>query len=237
MTLLLTLCLVFFLAGLVQGISGFGSALVAIPLLTLVIDIKEAIPLCMLISLVITTYLSLQLRRHFDRKKLLPLCIGAVPGIIVGATLLKLVPSEIIRVLLGVLIISYSMYSLASTPKERRLKEKWGYLAGFLSGAIGAAFSAGGPPAIIYSTLKSWGKDEIKATLTGFFCFNSYLGAVAHAVSGLTTATVFHSFLISVPAVLLGTAAGSYCYGFFPREIYLKIIYIFLIIIGTMMIL
>lgn len=236
MTTIILLCLIFFLASWVQGVTGFGSALVAIPLLSLIIDIKEAVPLCILASLIITTYMAIQLRRHFDKKKIIPLCIGSIPGIVIGSTLLKLVPSDIIKTLLGILLITYALYNIFFTIKQRSINYRWGYLAGFLSGAIGAAFSAGGPPSIIYTTLSNWTKDDIKATLTGFFCFNSYLVAISHLFIGLTTKQVGSYFLFAAPLVLLGTAVGTYCYRFFPRDLYLRIVYIFLVIMGVLMI-
>jgi uncharacterized protein len=233
----LLICVIFLLAGFVQGVTGFGSALVAIPLLSLFLDIKSAIPLCILNSLVITTYLSLKMKKHLDTKKILPLCIAAVPGIIVGSTILENVSSTIIRSWLGILLIAYSLYSLFSKPTPRKLHKIWCYIAGFLSGAIGAAFSAGGPPTIIYTTLNDWKKDTIKATLSGFFLFNSYLIATVHAVNGLTSIETFTYFMISAPVVLLGTVLGSICYGRIPHTLYLRIIFTFLILMGIMMIL
>jgi len=232
----LLISIIFLLAGFIQGVSGFGSALVAIPLLSLVIDIKAAVPLCILNSLVITTYLSFKMRKHLDTKKILPLCVAAVPGIIAGSTILKKVSSSIIQVTLGVLLVAYSIYSLLITPKPRKLHMAWSYFAGFLSGAIGAAFSAGGPPTIIYTTLNDWEKDTIKATLSGFFLFNSYLIAIVHAVKGLTTVEIFTYFMISAPFVLLGTVLGTICYGKIPRKQYLQIIFAFLTAMGIMMI-
>ncbi len=229
--------LIFLLAGFIQGMTGFGSALVAIPLLSLIIDIKSAVPLCMLNSLIITTFLSLKMRKDLDKSKIMPLCIAAVPGIIVGSTILKHVESGIIRLWIGLLLIGYSLYSLFSSPKPRKLNKAWAYLAGFSSGAIGAAFSAGGPPTIIYTTLNNWKKDTIKATLSGFFLFNSYLIATVHAINGLTTIEIFTYFMISAPVVLLGTVLGSICYGKIPRQLYLKIIFAFLAMMGIMMIL
>lgn len=237
MTTPIIICLIFFLASWVQGVSGFGAILVAIPLLTFFIDIKIAVPLCSLSSLIITTYMALQLRKHFDRKRITPLCIGAVPGILTGVTLLKTVPSDIIRTVLGSLLTTYALYNLFFTVKQRKINPNWGYLAGYFSGAIGAAFGAGGPPTIIYTTLSDWSKDEIKATLTGFFCFNSYTVAIAHLVSGLTTLEVTKYFLLSAPFVLGGTALGVFCYNFFRKDVYLRIIFSFLVVMGILMIL
>ncbi|MBU0665594.1 MAG: sulfite exporter TauE/SafE family protein [Proteobacteria bacterium] len=228
--------LIFLLAGFVQGMTGFGSALVAMPLLSLCIDVKSAVPLCTLNSVVITTFLALKLKKHLDGEKIFPLCIAAIPGMFVGVTLLKKVSSENLSIGLGVLLVMYACYNLLIKIRQRKLHPVWSYLAGFSSGAIGAAFSAGGPPTIIYATLNDWDKDEIKATLSGFFLFNSYLNATAHAVSGLTTVSVLSSFFYSAPFVLLGTVLGSFCYGRIDRSIYLKVIFAFLILMGTMMI-
>lgn len=230
------IALIFLLAGFVQGMTGFGSALVAIPLLGFILDIKSAVPLCILNSLVITTYLSLKMRRDLEIKKVIPLCAAAVPGIILGSTLLKHLDSSIIRLWLGIMLIAYSLYSLLSSPKPKKLHTVWSYLAGFSSGAIGAAFSAGGPPTIIYTALNDWKKDTIKATLSGFFLFNSYVIATVHAISGLTTIEIFTYFMISAPFVLLGTVLGTICYGKIPHNLYLKIIFAFLTLMGIMMI-
>jgi len=229
--------MVFLLAGLVQGVTGFGSALVAIPLLCLVIDIKTAVPLCTLSGLIITTTMVLQLRKDVDRRKIMPLCISAIPGIFIGATLLKTVDSSTIRFLLGVFLVVYSIYSLAVRPRPRKLHPAWGWFAGFSSGAIGAAFSAGGPPTIIYTMLNNWSKDEMKATLTGFFMVNSYIIAVVHGVTGVTTKQSLFLFLTSAPFVLIGTLGGSRICRFLPGRNYLKTVYIFLILMGGLMIL
>ncbi|MFH1216750.1 MAG: sulfite exporter TauE/SafE family protein [Pseudomonadota bacterium] len=228
--------LIFLAAGFTQGVSGFGSGLVAMPLLTLFLDVKIAVPLCMLNGLIITAYLSLQLRRHTDWKKIGPLLIGCMPGIYVGARFLKEADSGLIKLLLGVMIISYAFYNLLLKPKPRKIQSFWPYVAGFFTGVIGSAFSAGGPPTIIYTTLTGWNKDDIKATLSVFFFTTGIFMAAAHAVSGLTTVTVLRYYAVSALFVLLGVWAGSYCYGKIRRETYLKVILYLLVVMGGMMI-
>jgi len=225
---------IFLLAGFIQGLTGFGSALVAIPLLSFILDIKTAVPLCMLNGLIITGYLAITLRRHLDRNKILPLVIGSIPGVITGVVLLKNFDSSLIRNSIGILLIAYSLYNLIITPKPLNPGKAWGYLAGYLTGTIGAAFSAGGPPAIIYTTLTSWKKDEIKATLTGFFIINGLFTATVHAASGITTLITVQIFAATAPFVLLGTVLGSRVSGRINQKTYLQLIYLFLIVMGIM---
>lgn len=233
---LFSIALIFFLAGFTQGVSGFGSALVAMPFLLLFQDAQTAVPLCTLNSLVITCFLSLQLRKHVDLKKILPLIISCIPGIYLGTQFLRKSNSDLIEFLLGILLVSYALYNLVKKPAPRKIKKVWAYVAGFLTGLIGSVFSAGGPPTIIYTTLTGWKKDDIKATLSAFFFITGIFVATAHFLSGLTTITVVKYFGISVWTVLPGVWAGSICYGKIKQETYMKIILYVLIIMGTMMI-
>jgi uncharacterized membrane protein YfcA len=232
----LLLVLIFFLAGLIQGVTGFGSALVAMPLLLLFLEAKTAVPLCILNGLVITAFLSLQLKQHMDWKKIMPLFAGCIPGILAGVTLLKKAENDTIKILLATMLVAYASYSLRARPRPRHLHRAWSVLAGFATGAIGAAFSAGGPPAIIYTALTGWPKDAIKATLSGFFFVTGILMVAAHAVTGLTTAQVLHYFFVSMWAVLSGTWIGSLLYGRLSREKYMRVVFLTLFAMGLMMI-
>ncbi len=235
MTIVLSVGIIFLLSGFIQGLTGFGSALLAMPLLCFFLDIKTAVPLCTLNSVVITIILAIQLRSSLASSKIVPLCLASIPGIIVGVTLLKSIDAATVRFLLGSLLVAYSIYNLTASPRPRRLHQAYSWLAGFLSGAIGAAFSTGGPPVIIYTALNKWSKDEIKATLTGFFLFNSCLVSIAHGLSGVTTGQVLMLFAVSAPFVLAGTIGGSRLYRVLPGDKYRTILFVFLFISGILM--
>ncbi len=232
---LLLVAAIAFLAGFVQGLSGFGSALVAMPLLLLFMPARTATPFCLLMGIFITLILSLKMKRHLDLKKIAPLFAGCLPGIVIGLEILKNAQDQAIKLFLGLILIGYSTFQLTYRPRQRRLSRPWGILAGFLTGVIGAAFSAGGPPTIIYVTLNNWDKDQMKATLTGFFLLTGTLAAAGHALCGFTTLAVLKLFAISAPLVAAGTLAGSTLYGRMSHSGYLKTIYVLLIFMGLMM--
>jgi hypothetical protein len=236
MTLILFSCGIFFLAGSVQGLTGFGGALVAIPLLSLIMDVKQAVPLAILNGLVVTTTLVYTLRRYLDWRKILPLLVGSVPGIILGTALLKQANPAVISRLLGLILVAISLLNLRFAPKPINPARVWGYVAGFFSGAINATVGAGGPPAIIYTTLHDWKKDEIRATLTGFFVLNGYVTAAVHAGSGIITGQTVKLFAFTCGCVLLGTMAGSRLSSRIPRRTYLRLIYLLLMVLGIMLV-
>ncbi len=225
-----------FLAGLIQGLCGFGSALFAMPLLLQFLPARTATPFCILIGLIITSILSIDLKRHLDWKKIGPIFTGCIPGIAVGTHFLKTVDNGVIKVLLGLLLISYSLFKLFISARQKGLNRLWGVLAGFFTGAIGAAFSAGGPPTIIYTSLNDWKKDEIKATLSGFFLLTGILIAAAHALSGITSWTVIKFFIISIVPVSLGTILGTRLYSRLTHRGYLRLVYIILLGMGFLLI-
>ena len=100
-------CLIVFLAGFTQGLSGFGSILLSLPLLAIFLDIKIVIPLVALIALCITIILFIQLWEHLDWKKFYPLFLGALPGIPLGVFFLKKLDKDLIQWILGVILISF----------------------------------------------------------------------------------------------------------------------------------
>ena len=228
--------LIFLLGSFIQGLTGFGFALVSIPFLVMFMDIRTAVPLCMLSGLVITAFLSLQLKDHLDWRKILPLLLGCLPGILAGVLFLKKISEPVFKFSLGVMLIGYSLYRLFLSPKPRPLHRAWAWAAGFATGAISGAFSAGGPPTIIYTTLTGWDKNEIKSTLSIFFFLGGIATAAAHAFSGLTTAEVVKLSTFSLPGVLAGVWSGSLLYRKFKTEGYIKLVLVGLVLTGLMLI-
>ena len=236
MTIYLFLFLIFLVAGFTQGVTGFGFGLLAIPLLSLFIDIKTAVPLCSLLGILITAFLSLRLRKHIDQRKILPLLLGCIPGVAIGALFLKKAPPTLLSMLMGIMLIAYVLYRLAGRQQPRGIDARWAYVAGFFTGAISSAFSAGGPPTIIYTTLRGWDKNEIKATLSGFFLVGGLIVITAHALTGLTTRLVLHYFMLSAPVVIGGVFAGSLLYDRIDTGGYLKLLNYLLLAMGILMI-
>lgn len=230
------ICLIVFFAGFTQGLSGFGSILLSLPLLAIFLDIKTVIPLVALIALCITIVLLFQLRKHLDWQKIYPLFLGALPGIPIGVFFLKKLDKDLIQWILGIILISYSLYSLFFLSTKNRIREGWGYLFGFFSGCLGGALSAAGPAVIVYTSLQIWSKDKIKVTLQGFFLVCGAIVVLFHALSGLTTTVVLRFFLASLPLMFLGTYTGSFFYGKIREEDYKKVMLIVLAFLGGFMI-
>ena len=225
-----------FLAGFTQGLSGFGSILLSLPLLAIFLDIKTVIPLVALIAFCITIILFIQLWKHLDWKKIYPLFLGALPGIPLGVFFLKKLDKDLIQWILGIILITYSLYSLFFRSTNKPMRKGWEYLFGFFAGCLGGALSAAGPPVIVYMSLQTWNKDSIKGTLQGFFLISGAIVVFFHALSGLTTGVVVRYFLISLPLIFIGTYTGSIFYGKIREDHYKKVMLLLLTFLGGFMI-
>jgi uncharacterized membrane protein YfcA len=229
-------CLIIAFAGFTQGFSGFGFVLVALPWLTLLLPIKTVVPALNLMLCCISLILLVQLRRYLQWSKVTPLLIASLCGIPLGVYVLKTVAPWKLELLLGAVLISFPFYYRYTNLSALRLHPGWAYLAGFCSGCLGGSLGTYGPPIIVYTALQPWDKDEIKATLVGFF-FIASLGTFGfQAYSGLVTAKVVTMVCWSFPFLALGVFCGSFCYAKTASENYRRAITAMLFALGLLLV-
>ena len=237
MEIYILLGLVVFCAGFVQGLSGFGSILLSLPLLALFLEVKTAIPILALLAVPLSIFLLVQLWQHLEWKKVYPLCLGSIPGVPVGVWFLNRMDAQWIQWIVGMILIAYALYSLLLKPAARATGTAWVYFCGFMAGCLGGAISASGPPVIVYTSLQPWSKDQIKVTLQGFFVISGIVVVIFQAMGGLVTERVLWYSLAALPPLLGGTWAGSLLYGRMKEETYRKILLILMGLLGVFMIL
>lgn len=229
--------LIVMLAGFTQGFSGFGSVLVGLPLLTIIMDVRTAVPLMCLLALCISTILSVQLRQHCHWGRVRILLLWAIPGIVVGVYALKNVPSSYLELVIGIVLILFPLYLLGSKGPDRGIPEGWAWAFGFLSGILGGSIGTNGPPVIIYTTQQPWGKYPVKSVLVWYFLFSGIGISSIHALGGLITDQVFHLFLSGLPALVTGVFSGAYLFGRIDSHSYRKVLQVLLILLGVFMLL
>ncbi len=200
---------IIFFAALLQTTSGFGFALMAMPLVALVIGVKAAAPLVALVGWTLYAVNLVRYRRSVERRVLLPLAVAAALGVPVGVWALTNVDEDVVKSLLGVILIAYALYSLWRPQTAPLRSELWAYPAGFLAGVLGGAFNTPGPPVIIYGNLRQWSRNLFRSTLQALFLFSSSLVILSHIAAGNLTAATIPTYLLLVPALLLGVWAGS----------------------------
>lgn len=163
-----------------------------------------------MLSVVIAALILLQdyKKVHFQSAKWL--LLYAALGIPFGVWLLLYTNEILIKILLGSLIVLYSLYSLFNN-KNKVLEQDsktWLVVCGFLSGVLGGAYGLNGPPLVIYGHLRQWGAKHFRATLQAYFLPAGFLGLIGYYAKGLVTSEVHHYFLwaltTTIPAIYIG---------------------------------
>lgn len=227
------------LGSFTQGLTGFGLALVSVPLLSMTVDVKAAVPIAGIFGWLVTFPLVWKMRQHVQWKTGLILFAGSLPGSFLGADLLKRMPAEIILITMGLVLIASSLYSLfAKAPLFKRTSTPITLGTGFFSGALGASVGEPGPPVIAFTSMQPWTADQTKSTLVFFFMLQM-IGAIAGFWSkGLLDAYVLDRVLYTMPAFILGMSLGMIAYRLLQsyKINYHGIIHSLLLIIGVMLI-
>ena len=100
------IALIFFFTSLIYSTFGFGFAMISIPLLSLFLAPKTAIPLSLLMGLGIGFYLVITSCKDIKLKQILYLLIGCAIGVPFGAFILKNISSEILEIAINAVIIT-----------------------------------------------------------------------------------------------------------------------------------
>jgi hypothetical protein len=196
--------LILFTGSLLQGLAGFGGALVSIPLILLYAEPRWAAPvvvLCYTINRIPAIFL---LRKNLMWDHSLLLVAAAIPGALLGGLLLKSMEPGIIMKIMGMVLILFSAYKVIAPEFKLVFSKIWTLPTGLLSGMLGAAIGTDGPPVVVYAALKPWNKEQVVGMLQSFFLFTNFVVLGSYWVHGLLTASVLKASGVAAPFAVAG---------------------------------
>lgn len=193
-------------AGFVFGTSGFGFGLVSVPLLGIVLPIKQAIALQLPYAFLLCVAFAWHYRRHLAWRAVRQLLAGALVALPLGVAMLEYAPERALKLLLAAFILV--AVALQGRPLFRRPRH--GYAYGAASGWFQGSFTIGAPPAMIYLVAVCADARAVKGTNGLYFIFlyvataALYLAGNVMGAADLTRAAAF------APAVVAGGLAGHW---------------------------
>jgi uncharacterized membrane protein YfcA len=226
-----------FAAAFLQSLSGFGFAIIVMPLLTLILGLQTAAPMVALAGLTVYTINLVRYRRAIDVGEVLRLGAASTLGVVLGIWVLANVEESIVERVLGLILIAYAAYTWIRPAVLRPLSRRWVYPAGFLAGCLGGAYNTPGPPVIVYGSLRQWPKDEFRAVLQALFFINALLVVTSHLMAHHVTPRVLTFYLYAVPALALGILAGSRVDSKVDRERFRTLVMAMILVLGLSLLL
>jgi uncharacterized protein len=204
---ILWICLVVAGASATQAISGFGFALIAVPLLSLLIEPQVAVVLATVVGAFSSTFQAIADRRHANRKLVQRLAISAYIGMPFGLFVFIVVSESVLRFIVGVVVLIAAIalmrgFSIAQTNR------KLDWIMGWASGVLATSTSTNGPPLVFLLQAKKLSPESFRASINIVFSLTSFGAILLFAVSGNITPDDFAGIAISVPMLLFGLTIG-----------------------------
>jgi hypothetical protein len=215
--------LVLFFAYLVRGIAGFGSGLIAVPLLTLVSPVTTVVPLVVSLDYVGSASQGYRNLREIAWREQLVLVPFMLVGVGLGLYLFQTISTPVLAQALGGFVIAYALYHWLPLPNLRGSRHAAIY-CGSLGGLVGTLFGTGGPFYVIYLNLRALDKRAFRATFAVNYLIDGGIRLAAYAVMGFFRADTLLHLLAALPLVAAGLYVGGRIQLGFSQRVFARLI-------------
>ncbi|WP_047278836.1 sulfite exporter TauE/SafE family protein [Pseudomonas lundensis] len=212
------------LAYIVFGVAGFGTALVAGPLLILCLPLSKIIPLLVLLDFVAAFGNWLPARRDVARAELLRLLPCMALGCLVGVVFLLNLKSDVLLLMMGIFISAYAIYSLAVKARPRQVAAGWAIPTGTVGGLFGALFGSGGFLYALYLNARL-PKEAARATQSALISCSTVVRLILFVMAGVyADGALLLLAVCLLPAMAFGLWTGRRLTRKLSREAFVRLV-------------
>lgn len=221
-----------FLAAAAQALTGFGFALVLVPLLSLVFDPTLTVLVSLSLGLACKLPLFLQTRQHVRLRLIAPLTVAAFAGNALGTRLLLFADPNLMRFIIGLVVVVLCVPLLLNYRWQIKREGLATAVVGVVSGLLTGSTSMGGPPVVLFGVNQAWAKEGFRANLIAYFILTNLFTLALLGASGAFTEQVLLTDLVMLPGVALGLLAGNALFKRAPVELFHRVVVLFVIATG-----
>jgi uncharacterized membrane protein YfcA len=235
----IAICTIAFISGTARGFSGFGSALIFMPLASSMAAPRLVAALLLIIDFVAAAPLIPNAWKRADRKATAVMVFGALIGVPIGTYFLSRLDPVTTRWIISAFVFALLLLLLVSGWRYRggdhaALSIGIGGLSGFCSGLA----QTGGPPIVGYWLGRPIASMIARANILLFFGASDFFSAVSYATTGLITADSIKFSLMIGPVYAIGVAFGASLFGKASESVFRLICYVLIaaaVVIGLPM--
>ena len=216
----------------VFGLTGFGSTVLALPLLTHLVPLKFAVSLLLLLDLAASLALSTRARGAVRKDEFVRVVPFLLAGMAIGVTLLVELPERPLLATLGVFLLAYAGYCLAGR-RTLALSRGWAAPIGVAAGGFSALFGTGGVLLVLYFAGRLHSAAELRATTAAGILVSTLTRVVLFGATGLLAQDgLLVSALMLLPCVFVGLFVGQRLHDRVRPALVLKALYALLLLNG-----
>jgi uncharacterized membrane protein YfcA len=224
-----------FVAAFIRGFTGFGSSLMWVPSLSLVLPPVAVLPITFLLEVAVSLHLMASVRREIDWRSLTCIYVGTAIGVPVGLSIITAVSADATRTAVALTVIVAAMllwrgFRLKSTFSTAGTTMIGG-AAGLLTGSVGIP----GPPVFLYYLSAPLDITVGRASIIGFIFGAAVFGSAFAAVNGMMDVKAAARAALLLPIVFTGTYLGTHAFGRVDPEKARRFALIVLLIMGAVL--
>jgi len=224
-------------AYLIRGVAGFGSGLIAVPLLTLMLPLTLVVPLIVLLDNIAALSQGLSQYKKILWKELLPLIPFSWLGVVTALVFISKSEALLLTRALGAFVILYALYALSGFSPKAGAGRGWGVLAGFSGGLAGTLFGTPGPIYVTYYKSRGLDKVAFRSTLAATFLIDGAGRILGFATSGIYNITFLTQVAMALPVMALFLYIGGHVHTKLTQAQFQRAISMLLILSGMVLLL
>src|SRR5699024_9972372 len=202
--------IIIFVSSVLQTSTGFGFSILATPFLILLFDVREAIQINLLLSLVISVVLIYKIRQDVDWAIFKRLSLGSVIGLPVGIGVFLVANMTWLKMVVGILIIVLTILLILKFRTQQTTGKD--FVIGGLSGAFTTSIGMPGPPILLYFSGAGLTKEMLRATTLAFYLIIYAASFMVQTAFAGTSTIVWTQSLYALPVVLIGLLFGEWLF-------------------------
>lgn len=220
------------IAYLVRGVCGFGSGLIAIPVLSLMFPLKVAVPLVVMLDYLASAGQGVRLRQSIQWGEIGRLIIPALIGVSAGLLIFHKVDAGLLTRFLGGFVFLYALYALWG-PEMPRVSSWWAVPAAVCGGAVGTLFGTGGPFYVTYLKARQLDKNVFRATFACIFLLDGAARVTGYVGTAVVDIQLLVLLAMLLPVMILGMYLGGKIHTSLSAEVFTRGISILLMASGV----
>lgn len=225
------------LAYLVRGIAGFGSGLIAIPLLALIMPLTTAVPLIVFLDYLASASHGIKNREAIQWNEIVALLPFSIIGVLTALFIFQSVDTEALKLGLGTFILLFAVYSLFSFSGNALVSPLWSVPAGSLGGMIGTLYGTGGPFYVLYLKFRKVEKNQFRATFATIFLLDGAGRLAGYVFTGFFSMDLVLMMAASIPLMVIGMFIGGHIHTNMSQQTFQRAISMLLVFSGLALLL
>ncbi|HVL09797.1 MAG TPA: sulfite exporter TauE/SafE family protein [Burkholderiaceae bacterium] len=216
------------------GLTGFGSSIMAIPLLTQIVPLRTAVPMILLFDIILGTMLGLRNRHNVHTGELKRIVPSVIAGMILGLLLLVYAPERPLLFVLGLFVLLHSGWSLLFKRGFSELNPRLSTPFGLAGGMLTSMFGTGGPVYAIYLAGRLRDPAQLRATTSILVVITAFTRLILFALAGLYVNTaIFVLAAMLVPFAFIGYLIGVWLHKRIAPAKVVRVVWAVLIVAGV----